>query len=101
LDEAPTGVITDGCFRQIEYAGTLVGTESEGGAKQLVDYLLSLRFQEDIPLNMFVFPANQDAELPDVFVEYATLPAEPVTMSPDRIEQNRERWIQEWLGIVR
>ncbi len=101
LDEAPTGVVTAGCFRQIEYAGILAGTSNEQPARLLVDYLLSLRFQEDIPLNMFVFPANRDAALPSVFVEHATLPDSPVTMDPDRIDQNRDRWITEWAAIVR
>jgi thiamine transport system substrate-binding protein len=101
LDEAPTGVVTAGCFRQIEYAGILAGTPNEPAARQLVDYLLSIPFQEDIPLNMFVFPANVEAQLPEVFVEHATLPADPVTMSPDRIDANRERWIDEWAQIVR
>ena len=101
LDEAPTGVVTDGCFRQIEYAGILAGTEREREAGELVDYLLSIRFQEDIPLNMFVFPANRDAALPDVFVQHTTLPERPVTMDPARIDENRERWIVEWAAIVR
>ncbi len=101
LDEAPTGVVTAGCFRQIEYAGVLAGTGNEESAGQLVDYLLSVQFQEDIPLNMFVFPANQDAALPEVFVEHTTLPAHPVTMTPDRIDAHREQWIDEWAQIVR
>ncbi len=50
---------------------------------------------------MFVFPANEDAALPEVFVKHTTLPDQPVTMDPDRIEQNRERWITEWAAIVR
>ena len=101
LDEAPTGVVTAGCFRQVEYAGILAGSGNDDAARQLVDFLLSVRFQEDIPLNMFVFPANQDAGLPDVFVEHTTLPSDPVTMSSDRIDANRERWIDEWAQIVR
>jgi thiamine transport system substrate-binding protein len=101
LDEAPTGVVTAGCFRQIEYAGVLTGSGNEEAARKLVDYLLSVRFQEDIPLNMFVFPANEDAGLPAVFVDHSTLPADPVTMAPERIDANRERWIDEWARIVR
>lgn len=101
LDSAPTGVVTAGCFRQVEYAGVLAGSGKEEAARKLIDYLLSVQFQEDIPLNMFVFPANQDAGLPEVFVEHSTLPADPVTMSPDRIAANRERWIDEWIQIVR
>ena len=101
LDAAPTTLIEDGCFRQIEYAGILNGTEAETTARQLVDFLLSRTFQEDIPLNMFVFPANTEASLPDVFVEYATIPADPVVMDPSLIEENRDRWLNEWAETVR
>jgi len=101
LDEAPTEVVTQGCFRQIEYAGILAGTENQANAERLMDFLLTPRFQEDIPLNMFVFPANEDAALPEVFVQHTTLPDQPITMAPDRIEENRERWITEWAAIVR
>ena len=101
LDAAPTAIVEDGCFRQIEYAGILNGTEAEATAQRLVDFLLAQTFQEDIPLNMFVFPANQDATLPDVFVEYATVPTDPVIMDPATIEENRDRWLAEWATIVR
>jgi thiamine transport system substrate-binding protein len=101
LDAAPTTVVEDGCFRQIEYAGILRGTEAESTARRLVDFLLARTFQEDVPLNMFVFPANEEAELPDVFVEHATIPADPVIMDPAAIEENRDRWLAEWATIVR
>src|SRR5690606_25545879 len=32
LESAPTAVVTDGCFRQIEFAGILAGTENEAAA---------------------------------------------------------------------
>jgi len=101
LSEAPTGVMTEGCFKQIEYAGILSGTERESAAQQLIDFLLSLTVQEDIPLNMFVYPANQDAVLPQVFADYTTFPEDSVVMEPGTIEQNRERWIEEWTAIAR
>ncbi len=62
--EAPTGVIEDSCFRQIEFAGVLRGARNEDGARELVDFMLSKRFQEDVPLQMFVFPATEDAAAP-------------------------------------
>jgi len=100
LDEAPTGVLTDGCFRQIEFAGILRGTPREEAARLLIDFMLSKRFQEDIPLNMFVFPANADADLPVEFVEHTTVPTDPATLDPALIEAERERWIDEWTSIV-
>ena len=101
LAEAPTGAIADGCFRQVEYAGILRGSDHESTARLLIDFMLSLRFQEDIPLNMFVFPANQAAALPDVFVDHAVVPSDPVVMAPERIDANREAWIEEWTQIIR
>ncbi len=101
LDAAPTGIIDDGCFRQIEYAAILSGTESEPTAQLLVDFLLARPFQDDIALNMFVYPANEETELPAVFVEFAAYPTSSISMDPSTIDTNRERWLAEWESIVR
>lgn len=93
---APTGVVTAGCYRQVEYAGVLAGTEHPAEARRLVDFMLTPLFQEDIPLNMFVFPANPAAQLPAEFLEYTRLPESPSLLDPARIEANRERWLAEW-----
>ena len=101
LTEAPTAVMPEGCFRQIEYAGILSGTDHESDARKLIDFLLSVPVQEDIPLNMFVYPANDLAVLPQVFSDYTTFPEDSVVMEPGRIEENREQWIREWTAIAR
>jgi thiamine transport system substrate-binding protein len=49
---------------------------------------------------MFVYPVNPEAELPEIFVEYSSIPEAPVTVSPEMIEANRERWIQAWTETV-
>jgi thiamine transport system substrate-binding protein len=100
LDEAPTGVIEASCFRQIEFAGILRGTEHEEAAQRLIDFLLDVPFQEDVPLTMFVFPVNEDAALPEVFVEHATVPSDPLQLDPDEIGEGRERWIEDWTATV-
>ena len=97
---APTSVIEDSCFRQTEFAGVLRGARNEEGARQLVDFMLSRSFQEDIPLAMFVFPVNRDAELPREFAEYAVAPERPLELPPDEIETNRDGWVREWTDIV-
>ncbi len=102
LDEAPTAaVVTDGtCFRQIEFVGILRGTPHETAAQQLVDFMLSTAFQEDIPLNMFVFPANNQAQLPDVFARFSQIPDSPADVDPAAIAANREQWIEAWTDVV-
>jgi thiamine transport system substrate-binding protein len=101
-DEAPTAaVVANGtCFRQIEFIGILKGTQERELAEKLIDFMLSKPFQEDIPLQMFVFPANQTAQLPDVFVQYTSVPEKPAYVAPDEIEINRETWIEGWTETV-
>jgi len=100
VDTAPTGVLYDSCFRQIEFAGVLAGTEYPNSSQRLIDFMLSTPFQEDIPLNMFVYPANGDAMLPETFVEFGQLAEDPATLSPAEIETNREAWTERWVEIV-
>jgi thiamine transport system substrate-binding protein len=102
LDSAPTGAIVadNTCFRQIEFAGILNGTDNPEGAQQFIDFLLSVEFQSDMPLQMFVFPVNRDAVLPDVFIEYARIPENPVTLDQSLIDANRDTWIQTWVENI-
>ncbi len=99
-EEPPTGVLTDSCFRQIEFAGILAGTENRDGAEKLVDFMTATLFQEDMPLNMFVYPANSEAAIPSSFEQWATVVDSPLTLEPAEIEANRSRWTQEWAEIV-
>ena len=98
--EAPTAVSEGTCFRQIEFAGILRGTERVAEARTLVDFLLSERFQNDIPLQMFVFPVIDDATLPEVFTKWAATPDDPFELPADTIGASRERWIQRWTELV-
>ena len=102
LDEAPTASMLgpDTCFRQIEFVGILKGTQQRALAEKFVDFMLSQQFQEDIPLQMFVYPVNPNAALPDAFVKYAQAPERPATLSPDVIAANRDAWIQAWTDVV-
>lgn len=100
LSESPTGVIEAGCYRQVEFAGVLLGTEYPDAAGDLIDFMLDVEFQEKIPLSWFVFPANSDAQLPDEFVAHAVIPESPAQMDPERIAQNRDRWIDQWVEVM-
>jgi thiamine transport system substrate-binding protein len=102
LERPPTASVTSPgtCFRQIEFVGILKGTSNQMLAEKLVDFMLGQTFQEDIPLNMFVFPSNVNVELPAVFVDWAKIPEEPASMPPEQIEANRELWIESWTETV-
>lgn len=95
-----TAVMEDGCFRQIEFAGILRGSENVEASKKVIDFLLSKEFQADLPLNMFVFPVVDGIELPTVFEQYAAKPADPLVMDAARIDANRERWVKRWTALM-
>ncbi|MCL4297576.1 MAG: thiamine ABC transporter substrate-binding protein [Anaerolineae bacterium] len=102
VTEAPTASVIgdEACFRQVEFIGILAGTQKRALAEKLADFLLSQQFQEDIPLKMFVFPANQKAALPDIFQKYAQLSPNPATLPPADIAAQREEWINAWNQVV-
>ncbi|WP_419854002.1 thiamine ABC transporter substrate-binding protein [Candidatus Poriferisodalis sp.] len=99
-DTAPTGVITESCYRQIEFAGILSGTDNEAGAQALIDFMLSETWQNDVPLNMFVYPVIESATLPPEFVEHTAVPDNPLMLDPAEIEANRDAWTERWVEIV-
>jgi thiamine transport system substrate-binding protein len=102
LSEAPTASITgpNACFRQIEFVGILKGTKQRGLAEKFVDFMLDKSFQEDIPLQMFVFPVNRIAVLPEVFTNNIQVPEKPASMDPERIGEMRSEWIVNWDSAV-
>ena len=99
-DEATIGTMTGACFRQVEFAGILKGTQHEAAARKFVDFLLSQQFQADIPLQMFVFPAREGTPLPKVFQQFADVPEAPYTLPVSKIGAGRDEWIREWTGTV-
>lgn len=100
--DAPTASIvgTDTCFRQIEFVGILKGTKNRPVAEKFVDFMLSKQFQEDVPLQMFVYPVLPDAALPEEFTKYAQPPGRTATLAPEEIANNRDQWIQAWTDVV-
>ena len=102
LDEAPTASVLgpDTCFRQIEFVGILKGTQKRALAERFVDFMLSKQFQEDVPLQMYVYPVHPNAALPDEFTKYAQAPEQAAVLAPDMIAERRDAWIQAWTDVV-
>jgi len=102
MDAPVTGaVVSDGsCFRQIEFVGILEGTPNRELAEAWVDFMLSTAFQEDLPLQMFVFPVNPNAQLQAEFVNFLVEPQVTSFVSPADIAAHREEWIQAWTETV-
>ncbi len=101
-DDAPTASILgpDTCFRQVEFVGILKGTQHRALAEKFVDFMLSQKFQEDVPLQMFVYPVDPKAAVPEEFTKYSQAPQQTATLAPDKIAANRDAWIEAWTNVV-
>ena len=99
--EPPTeNLLIDGAsFLQIEGAGVLNGSKNQELAKLFINFMLQRTFQEDVPTRMFVYPVNEFADEPEFF-RFAEVPTLPAKISPEEIEQNRERWIKTWTDLL-
>ena len=104
LDDAPTGnLFCEACvYRQIEAAGILAGTDNVEAARRFIDFMLSEQVQEDIPLNMYVYPVIESAALPDVFERYAQTPTpeQVATLPSQEVEANLADWLDAWTQVV-
>ena len=102
IQDSPTASIVgpDTCFRQVEFVGILKGTQQRALAEKFVDFMLGTTFQEDMPLQMFVYPVTSGTKIPDSFVKYAQVPVKPAQLAPLDIDRNRDTWIQAWKDVV-
>jgi len=102
IEEPPTAAVTNDntCFRQIEFVGILKGVKNQVLAEKWIDFMLSTTFQEDMPLQMFVFPVNPDAVLDESFIKHLVKPGVTAFVDPGDIAVNREKWIKAWTEAV-
>ncbi|AOR31829.1 ABC transporter substrate-binding protein [Streptomyces fodineus] len=97
---APTGVAHGTCFQQTEYAGLLSNAKNTKGGKAFLDFLLTKEFQDDMPLNMYVYPVREGAQVPPEFMKYGPEAKNPETMAPGKIAANRDQWVKSWTSLV-
>ena len=97
---SPVGTMLDSCFKQVEFAGVLHGTDHPAAARKLVDFMLTPKFQQDVPLQMFVFPVVTGTKLPTVFTKFAQVAADPLSLPAKEIGAKRDAWIEQWNDTV-
>ena len=98
MEEAPTAsILADGmCYHSVEFVGILKGSKNRALAEKFVDAMLDVSWQEDLPGQMFVFPVNEKAVLPEIFAKFAIPAQNPVSLESTLVEENYEKWLQIW-----
>jgi len=95
-----THALLDTCFRQVEYAGVLKGAENPAGMEKFIDFMLGREFQEALPDNMYVYPVDRSATLPESWAEFAPVAPNPFLVDAVEISANRTEWLRAWRDIT-
>ena len=100
-DESPTGVITETCYQQTEFAGILRGAANPRAAAAFLEFMLGGSFQADVPGQMYVYPVVMGTPLPDAFAKYTAPVTNPLTLPYADVAAHRDRWIAQWSALFR
>lgn len=98
--ESTTSALLETCFRQVEYAGVLAGSDNPEGAKALVDFLLTQDVQAALPESMYMYPADSSVQLPEDWQKFAPQADEPFEVEPAEVSEHRDEWIERWTATV-
>ncbi|MFI2490356.1 thiamine ABC transporter substrate binding subunit [Promicromonospora kroppenstedtii] len=98
--ESTTSALLETCFRQVEYAGVLAGSDNPEGARALVDFLLTHDVQAALPESMYMYPADSAVELPEDWQKFAPQAEAPFEVDPARVSEHRDEWIERWTETV-
>lgn len=94
-----TKALLDTCYRQVEYAGVLAGTDAPEAARKVIDFLLSEQFQSIVSENMYVYPTREGTALPPGWAGAAPLPEDPAQLPSEQVAQHRKGWIEQWRAL--
>jgi thiamine transport system substrate-binding protein len=95
-----TSALLDTCFRQVEYAGVLEGSDNPEGMEKFIDFMLEEEFQAALPDNMYVYPIDSGVALPESWATYARTAPEPLTLDAAEIADNLTTWLRDWRDIT-
>ncbi|GHH79934.1 thiamine ABC transporter substrate-binding protein [Promicromonospora soli] len=98
--ESTTSALLETCFRQVEYAGVLAGSDNPEGAQALVDFLLTQDVQAALPESMYMYPADSSVQLPEDWQKFAPQADAPFEVEPAEVSEHRDEWIERWTETV-
>lgn len=87
-------VFPEGHATTIESVGILKHSAHKENARRFVDFILS-EGQSETAIANSMYPANSTTELPAAY-EYAPVPEKLLSLTPEYIAENLDRWLDEW-----
>ena len=88
----------EGGFIQLEGAGIIKGSKKIELSKKFMEFLLSDKFQKEIPLNQWMFPVTK-VKMPESF-KYAVKADKILKLNPAYVSKNLSKWLEQWEKIM-
>ena len=95
-----TSALLDTCFRQVEYAGVLEGSQNPAGMRKFIDFMLERTFQSALPDNMYVYPVDPDVSLPREWARWAPPARHPWTVDPATMATRMNSLLGDWRDVT-
>ncbi len=92
-------LLNNTAYLQVEGVGIVKGCKHPDLAKKFVEFVLSDKFQREVALHNWMFPASKDVGLPGVY-KYAAKPKRILDPKPGDIKANYNKWLQEWTELM-
>ena len=90
-------IFTEGNYLSIEFAGILKSSQHKDIANNFLNFMLSEDFQSIIPTTNIMYPViNIKNKFPEAYNKIH-LPTKSLQIDPTILNNNREKWIKEWL----
>ena len=86
----------EGNYITIEFAGILNNSQNKDLANKFLNFMLSEEFQSVIPSTNIMYPVTNIKDLPEAF-DKLDIP-NFIQIDPKEINENKEKWIDEWLN---
>lgn len=87
-------LLTD-CYRQTEYAGVLKNAVNPQAARDLIEFMRGMYFQQSLPGAMYVYPVLEGIELSPAWKERAPKATSTIGEELD-VDANREKWLEDF-----
>lgn len=92
-------IMEEGGFAQIEGMGIVKDASHRDTAELYMEYMLSKDFQNEIPLNNWMYPVNRHVQLPEVY-QYAVTTDSNLTIGTEDLRANYDDWIDGWVDVM-
>jgi thiamine transport system substrate-binding protein len=90
----------EGHYLQIEVGGVIAASPEKMLAQTFMSFIQTPDFQNDIATTNWMMPAGETTtQLPEPFSKLVQ-PAKTLLFTPEEVNANRRKWIDEWLAAV-